>query len=108
MGVSTVVGEWFRNGRRLRRVFVCSIHLPTPEPPMSSLNVRIRAAATVLALGTAMTFPGVSVSRAADDFADVKKEIAARHDEAVKRLRDWIALPSIAAESLNSAAGAEY
>jgi acetylornithine deacetylase/succinyl-diaminopimelate desuccinylase-like protein len=75
---------------------------------MSSLSVRIRAAATVLALGTAMTIPGVSVSRAADDFADVKKEIAARHDEAVKRLRDWIALPSIAAESLNSAAGAEY
>ena len=44
---------------------------------------------------------------AADDFADVRKEIAARHDEAVKRLQDWIALPSIAAESLNSAAGAE-
>jgi acetylornithine deacetylase/succinyl-diaminopimelate desuccinylase-like protein len=37
----------------------------------------------------------------------VKKEIAARHDEAVKRLQDWIALPSIAAESLNSAEGAE-
>ena len=30
-----------------------------------------------------------------------------RHDESVKRLQDWIALPSIAAESLNSAAGAE-
>jgi acetylornithine deacetylase/succinyl-diaminopimelate desuccinylase-like protein len=75
---------------------------------MSSLNVRMSAAATVLALVTAMTIPGASVARAADDFADVKKEIAARHDEAVKRLRDWIALPSIAAESLNSAAGAEY
>ena len=42
-----------------------------------------------------------------DDFADVRKEIAARHGEAVKRLQDWIALPSIAAESLNSAQGAE-
>ena len=33
--------------------------------------------------------------------------IAAKHDESVKRLQDWIALPSIAAESLNSQAGAD-
>ncbi|HXH92126.1 MAG TPA: M20/M25/M40 family metallo-hydrolase [Thermoanaerobaculia bacterium] len=45
---------------------------------------------------------------AADDFADVKREIAKRHDEAVKRLQDWIALPSIAAEDRNYPAGAEY
>jgi len=44
----------------------------------------------------------------ADDFADIRAEIAKRHDESVKRLQDWIALPSIAAENLNSAAGAEY
>jgi len=44
---------------------------------------------------------------AGDDFADVRREIAARHDEAVKRLQDWIALPSIAAENLNYPAGAE-
>ena len=30
------------------------------------------------------------------------------HDEAVQRLRDWIALPSIAAEDLNFPAGAEH
>jgi acetylornithine deacetylase/succinyl-diaminopimelate desuccinylase-like protein len=46
-------------------------------------------------------------ARAADDFAPIRHEITSRHDEAVKRLQDWIALPSIAAESLNSAAGAE-
>ena len=34
--------------------------------------------------------------------------MAKRHDEAVKRLQDWIALPSIAAENLNSREGAEY
>jgi acetylornithine deacetylase/succinyl-diaminopimelate desuccinylase-like protein len=45
---------------------------------------------------------------AADDFADVKREIAKRHDEAVKRLQDWIALPAIAAEDRNYPAGAEY
>ena len=43
----------------------------------------------------------------ADDLADIKAEVAKRHDEAVKRLQDWIALPSIAAEDRNSAAGAE-
>src|SRR5947207_4843545 len=45
---------------------------------------------------------------AADDFADIKREIVKRHDEAVKRLQDWIALPSIAAEDRNYPAGAEY
>ncbi len=42
-----------------------------------------------------------------NEWAPFQREIATRHDEAVKRLQDWIALPSIAAESLNSAAGAE-
>ncbi|MEP6955238.1 MAG: M20/M25/M40 family metallo-hydrolase, partial [Chthoniobacterales bacterium] len=34
--------------------------------------------------------------------------ITKRHDEAVKRLQDWIKLASIAAEDLNSKEGAEY
>ena len=66
---------------------------------------RARALATLLALTLAI--PAMNVARAADDFADFKREIAKRHDESVKRLQDWIALPSIAAESLNSQAGAE-
>src|SRR5438067_9182888 len=44
----------------------------------------------------------------ADDLADIRREIAKRHDEAVKRLQDWIALPSIAAEDRNYPAGPEY
>lgn len=43
-----------------------------------------------------------------DDLADIKAEVTKRHDEALKRLQDWIKLPSIAAENLNSAEGAEY
>src|SRR5436309_12065066 len=43
----------------------------------------------------------------ADDLADIRREITKRHDEAVKRLQDWIALPSIAAEDRNFPAGAE-
>ncbi len=47
-------------------------------------------------------------SSAADDLSEVRREVAARHDEAVKRLQEWIALPSIAAEDLNFPAGAEH
>ncbi|HEX7807488.1 MAG TPA: M20/M25/M40 family metallo-hydrolase, partial [Thermoanaerobaculia bacterium] len=56
-----------------------------------------------LAVAATLSFPAI-----ADDFADIRAEIAKRHDESVKRLADWIALPSIAAEDLNFPAGAEY
>jgi acetylornithine deacetylase/succinyl-diaminopimelate desuccinylase-like protein len=65
---------------------------------------RTQSLAILLAL--ALAIPPIA-AHAADDFADVRREIAKRHDEAVKRLQDWIGLPSIAAESLNSAEGAE-
>ncbi|MCU1348079.1 MAG: family metallo-hydrolase [Acidobacteria bacterium] len=61
-------------------------------------TILIAAAVAVLAAGAAS---------AADDFADIRREVVKRHDEAVKRLQDWIALPSIAAENLNYPAGAE-
>jgi acetylornithine deacetylase/succinyl-diaminopimelate desuccinylase-like protein len=73
---------------------------------MAHAQSRIPTAPILLALATLIAVSPTS-ARAADDFADIRKEIAARHDEAVKRLQDWIALPSIAAESLNSAQGAE-
>lgn len=44
----------------------------------------------------------------ADDFADVRREVTKQHDTSVKRLQEWIALPSIAAENLNYPAGAEH
>ena len=65
---------------------------------------RTRVAVSFLILLSAIATP---VYAASDPFADVRREIAAHHDEAVKRLQDWIALPSIAAENLNSAEGAE-
>ncbi|MEO8505203.1 MAG: M20/M25/M40 family metallo-hydrolase [Acidobacteriota bacterium] len=52
---------------------------------------------------------GSRQSRAAgNDLSDIQREVAKRHDEAVKRLQDWIALPSIAAEDRNYPAGPEY
>src|SRR5947208_16605671 len=44
----------------------------------------------------------------ADELADIKAEITKRHDESVKRLQDWIAQVSIAAENGGYPEGAEY
>jgi hypothetical protein len=43
-----------------------------------------------------------------DEHTDIKAEITKRHDEAVKRLQDWIAQVSIAAEDRGYPEGAEY
>ena len=48
------------------------------------------------------------LAAATDDHADIKAEITKRHDEAVKRLQDWIAQVSIAAEDRGYPEGAEY
>jgi acetylornithine deacetylase/succinyl-diaminopimelate desuccinylase-like protein len=74
---------------------------------MARRSLFARRIGNLLALVIAALSFETSIARAADEFADVRREITARHGEAVKRLQDWIALPSIAAESLNSAAGAE-
>ena len=57
---------------------------------------------TALALATHCCFA------TADDHSDIKGEITKRHDEAVKRLQDWIAQVSIAAENRGYPEGAEY
>ncbi len=63
----------------------------------------------VLGLFTLLAPLGSASAQAADDdLSDVKQEIAKHHDEAVERLRQWIALPSIAAENRNYPEGAEY
>lgn len=73
----------------------------TPDPQPASRRFQ-------LTLLTAMAAAVTGVASAAPpDMAAIRHEITARHDESVKRLRDWIALPSIAAENLNSREGAE-
>ncbi|HEY7159880.1 MAG TPA: twin-arginine translocation pathway signal protein, partial [Acidobacteriota bacterium] len=50
----------------------------------------------------------INIAFAADeDRAPIYKEIKNRHDEAVKRLQEWIALPSIAAEKKNMNEGCD-
>jgi len=65
------------------------------------LSVAVAACAMLLVTGGAHAFD-------AADRAAIKAEIGKRHDESLKRLQDWIALPSIAAENRNSKEGAEY
>ena len=48
-----------------------------------------------------------SLPARADDLADIRREVEKRHDEAVKRLRDWIAVPALPAENRGYPEGAE-
>jgi len=71
-------------------------------------SARNRRHLTLLfAIAASLAGPGIA-GAAKPDTTAIQREIAKRHDEAVKRLQDWIALPSIAAENLNSREGAEY
>jgi acetylornithine deacetylase/succinyl-diaminopimelate desuccinylase-like protein len=67
----------------------------------------MRITFSILALATAVSISTTGAVRAADNLKDINAQVTAHHDEAVKRLQEWIALPSIAAENLNSAEGAE-
>jgi len=60
------------------------------------------------ALVACSTLFAVNPVRAAEtDLSAIRAEIAKRHDEAVTRLQDWIAAPSIAAENRGYPEGAE-
>ena len=60
-------------------------------------------------LAFALLWTANSVCYSADaDVAGIKAEITKRHDEAVKRLQDWIGQVSIAAENRGYPEGAEY
>jgi acetylornithine deacetylase/succinyl-diaminopimelate desuccinylase-like protein len=61
--------------------------------------------ASLLALSISLLLPAAAA--AADDLADVRAEVARRHDESVMRLRDWVAAPAIAAEDRGFPDGAE-
>src|SRR5213594_2774774 len=63
----------------------------------------------VLALAASALFAAIHNASAAEtEYTDIKAEITKRHDEAVKRLQDWIGQVSIAAEDRGYPEGAEY
>src|SRR6267154_1866509 len=57
---------------------------------------------------TVLTVATHCCATATNDHADIKSEITKRHGEAVKRLQDWIAQVSIAAEDRGYPEGADY
>ena len=59
-------------------------------------------------LVAALLVAGIAPAFAQDDLGAIRAQVGEHHDEAVQRLRDWIALPSIAAENRNYPQGAEY
>ncbi len=61
----------------------------------------------VAAICASLLVPALALA-AEPDLAAIQRAVAGQHDASVKRLQDWIALPSIAAEDLNSREGAEY
>lgn len=66
---------------------------------------RVGVLAAVLAT-TALLSPALPAAE--PDRAAIERVVAEQHDASVKRLQDWIRLPSIAAENLNPEEGAEY
>ncbi len=62
-----------------------------------------------LLIASAILVGGASIACAEKtNLAAINRQVIKQHDASVKRLQDWIALPSIAAENLNSREGAEY
>ncbi len=64
---------------------------------------RRRGALATCLLAAVMAWPAAGADRAA-----IERVVAAQHDASVQGLRDWIALPSIAAEDLKAREGADH
>src|SRR5262249_43152610 len=90
----------FSYGRRRDRLCADGGHAPSTwrEKLMSRPFVLVTGVASLVA-GTgffvALTLAQSGGAQGGDPFADVKREIVKRHAEAVTRLQQWIAAPSI-------------
>ena len=59
-------------------------------------------------LGAAALLAIPAAWSAETDLSDIRAQIARQHDEGVKRLQDWIRLPSIAAQDLGYPEGPDH
>ncbi len=69
---------------------------------------RIAQFLLIMVVAAGVNLSAATKPKAPADFSKVRSEVAGRHDGAIKRLQEWIALPSIAAEDLNYPAGPEF
>jgi len=74
------------------------------------VSLKISMKPMIVAVAFALCVFGLrhAQAQAGPDRAAIQAEVGKRHDESVKRLQEWIALPSIAAEDRNYPQGAEY
>ena len=66
-----------------------------------------RAVLQGAAAGAALLSPASALAQSGDAKA-IRATVEKNHDAAIKRLQEWIALPSIAAENRDMQKGAEY
>jgi acetylornithine deacetylase/succinyl-diaminopimelate desuccinylase-like protein len=78
--------------------------IPTPGPTRREF---LQTAATGAAAFAFARLPGVPFGLA-DDKANVLAQVSAQHESTLGMLREWIALPSIAAENRNYPQGPEH
>jgi acetylornithine deacetylase/succinyl-diaminopimelate desuccinylase-like protein len=70
------------------------------------MNPPAQMFATLVTIAALLFIP--AAWSAEPDFTDIKAEIAAQHDEGVKRLQEWIRLPSIAGMDMGYPEGPEH
>lgn len=73
----------------------------------AALTTAVAGAVPGMAFGHVASGAGNTAALPPGDMDAISAEIAKRHDEALKRLQDWIKLPSIAAENRNMNEGCE-
>ncbi|MFD1612052.1 M20/M25/M40 family metallo-hydrolase [Sphingomonas tabacisoli] len=74
---------------------------------MDSRNFDRRALLQGAAAGAAFLAPGAALAQSGDEKA-IRAAVERGHDASIKRLQEWIALPSIAAENRDMQKGAEH
>jgi acetylornithine deacetylase/succinyl-diaminopimelate desuccinylase-like protein len=75
---------------------------------MSNALVQNRRTLLTGAAAATLLSPGLAFAADAGDMAAIRKAAEAGYDASVKRIQDWIALPSIAAENRDMDKGCDY
>jgi acetylornithine deacetylase/succinyl-diaminopimelate desuccinylase-like protein len=80
-------------------------HIPTTTNFSRRDILRTAVLAT---MGTMLSRSALGLAIGADEYPAIRKAAEKGREASIKRIQDWIALPSIAAEDLNMPEGAEY
>jgi acetylornithine deacetylase/succinyl-diaminopimelate desuccinylase-like protein len=75
---------------------------------MSNALIQNRCTLMTGAAAATLFAPGLAFAAAESDMAAIRKAAEAGYDASVKRIQDWIALPSIAAEDRDMDKGCDY